>query len=58
MRCPEVILPSTPNQLAFFRAMASSNALRGPRGLRPRDVWPKASMHAPILMVAATLLLF
>ncbi len=35
MRCPEVILPFAPNQLAFFRAMASSNALRGPGGFVP-----------------------
>jgi hypothetical protein len=35
MRCPEVILPSAPNQLAFFRAMAPFNALRGPRGFVP-----------------------
>jgi hypothetical protein len=35
MRCPEVILPSTPNQLAFFRAMAPSKALRGPGGFVP-----------------------
>ena len=33
MRCPAVILASAPNQLALFRAMAPSNALRGPGGL-------------------------
>ncbi len=58
MRCPEVILPSAPNQSAFFRAMASSNALRGPGGFVPAISGEIASMPAPILMVAATLLLY
>ncbi len=58
MRCREVILPSAPNQLAFFRAMAPSNALRGPGGFISAVSGRNASMHAPILMVAATLLLF